>query len=221
MARSSDSNALFHLFRDKTFQAREIRRVIKLSAIYLLVTTVMVGAFYHAMLGRLIDGMAPMLFVSEDSALLNEALPSMGSVLTQWMLVMLLVNVVLTTMLAIYITRKLGQPILAIRRALRDIGNGNLDVRLRSSDSKEFGEITTEFNLAVFSIRKQITAAKESMNKAQFLSEGDNPSGDASSLNIAMDDCRGALDFFQAHDDELSLQPVDTPEGMSGSHRAA
>ena len=63
MARSSDSNILLSLFRDKTFQAHEIRRVISLSVIYLVVTTALVGVFYHQMLGRLLEGMAPLLFV--------------------------------------------------------------------------------------------------------------------------------------------------------------
>ena len=37
MARSSDSAFPLSLLRDRTFQAREIRRVVKLSALYLVV----------------------------------------------------------------------------------------------------------------------------------------------------------------------------------------
>ncbi len=199
MARSSDSNPLSSLLHDKSFQSHEIRRVIKLSAIYLLVTTVVVGIFYHFMLGSLIEGVAPMLFVSEDIALVNEAIPSMSAVIGQWILVMLAVNVVLTAALGIYITRKLGQPILAIRRALREIGNGNLDVRLRSSDSKEFGEITTELNLAMYSIHNQIATAQQSMKKAKFLSE-QLPSNADSEVDAALSECHGALDFFKVQD---------------------
>lgn len=217
MARSSDSNFLLSLLHDKNFQSHEIRRVIKLSAIYLLVTTVVVGVFYHFMLGSLIEGVAPMLFVSEDVALVNEAIPSMSTVITQWILVMLAVNVVLTSALAIYITRKLGQPILAIRRALREIGNGNLDVRLRSSDSKEFGEITTELNLAVYSIRNQIATAQQSMKKATFLSEQapDNPN---SEVDAALNECDRALDFFNVQNG-LHQEVPRAEGGLAGSAR--
>ena len=78
MARSSDSNFILAILRDKSFQAREIRRVVMLTFLYLAITTVLVGVFYHQMLGRLLDGMAPLLFVSEDMALANEALSLLG-----------------------------------------------------------------------------------------------------------------------------------------------
>ncbi|MFK7992677.1 MAG: HAMP domain-containing protein [Granulosicoccus sp.] len=207
MARSSDSIFLISLLRDKTFQAREIRRVILLSLVYLAVTTVLVGVFYHQMLGTLLQGMAPLLFVSEDIAMANEALPTMSSVLGKWMLVMLGVNVLITSAVAIYITRKLGRPILAIKRALRDIGDGKLDVRLRSSDKNEFGEISTELTAAMHSIRLQISAAKESI--AELETHQDQPSvlELAPEIDIALDNCRSALDFFQtsASDNELDL----------------
>ncbi len=219
MARSSDSNPLFSLLRDKSFQAHEIRRVIKLSAIYLLVTTCVVGVFYYFMLGNLIEGVAPMLFVSEDIALVNDVIPSLSSVIGQWILVMLAVNLVLTAALAIYITRKLGQPILAIRRALREIGSGNLDVRLRSSDSKEFGEITTELNLAIHSIRKQVATAQQSVKKAQFLSE-QTPDSPKSEVDDALGECNGALDFFQIQDG-LHQQVPPSDGNLNGSARVA
>ena len=39
MARSSDSFFLLALIKDKTFQAREIRRVIAFATLYLVITT--------------------------------------------------------------------------------------------------------------------------------------------------------------------------------------
>lgn len=194
MSRSSDSNFLIALVKDKTFQASEIRRVVTLTFVYLVVTTVLVGIFYHQMLGRLLDGMAPLLFVSEDMALANEALPSMASVLGKWLTVMLVVNALITVSLGIYITRKLGHPILAIKRSLREIGKGNLDVRLREEDNKEFGEIVKELSSAMSSIREQIKAAKSGIEKAGATALDDTNTVDRAQ---AIDACRDALDFFQ------------------------
>ncbi|MFK8082326.1 MAG: HAMP domain-containing protein [Granulosicoccus sp.] len=196
MARSSDSNFLISLLRDKTFQAQEIRRVILLSLLYLAITTVLVGVFYHQMLGTLLTGMAPLLFVSEDIALANEALPTMSSVLLKWMLAMLAVNVIITTSLAVFITRKLGRPILAIKRALRDIGNGELDVRLRSSDKSEFGEIANELTAAMHSVREQISAAKDSIAHVENLKNQPDSSQPGVDVDTALSSCRSALDFF-------------------------
>jgi len=149
MARSSDSGFLRGLLRDKTFQAREIRRVLLLTCVYLAVTTLLVGLFYHQMLGQILAGVSPLLFVSEDMALANEAVPSLASVLGKWLIVMLVVNAIITVSLSVYITRKLGHPILAIKRALRQIGDGRLDVRLRAEDKSEFGDIANELTAAM------------------------------------------------------------------------
>lgn len=183
MARSSDSAFPLALLRDRTFQAREIRRVIKLAALYLAVTTVLVGVFYHQVLGNLLEGMAPLLFVSEDMALAADAVPSLGAVLGKWLIAMLAVNVVITAALGIYITRKLGQPLLAIKRSLREIGAGNLDVRLRASDDSEFGELVDELGSAMASVRQHVRAARSGL-------DGEN--GQPGSV----DQCRAALDWF-------------------------
>lgn len=194
MTRSSDSPFPLSIFRDKTFQAREIRRVIALSLAYLLITTVLLGVFYQQMLGQLLQGAAPLFFVSEDMQLANEAIPAMTAVLGKWMLAMLAVNVIITIALGIYITRRLGQPLMAIKRSLREIGAGNLDVRLRASDSKDFGEIADELSIALDSIRRQIGAAKFELDLV------DQPDTKAEDIEQVLRNCRHALDYFQVND---------------------
>jgi len=184
MARASDSNIFLAVLRDKTFQASEIRRVIKLSFVYLLITTVLLGLFYHHMLGDLVRGSAPLLFASEDLALINEVVPSMTAVLGRWLIAMMIINVVLTIALGVFITRRLGHPLMAIRRALREVACGNLDVRLRESDSGDFGELTHELNAALCVVRDQVAKAKASLGDDQ---------------DKAKDDAKQALDYFQVH----------------------
>jgi methyl-accepting chemotaxis protein len=203
MARSSDSNFIVALLKDKTFQAREIRRVIVLAMVYLTVTTVLFGVFYQQLLGKLIDGMAPLLFVSEDIAMANDALPSLSSALSDWVVAMLVINALITVSLAVYITRKLGHPILAIKRSLREIGNGNLDVRLRASDSSEFGEIAQELEAAMHAIRNHIDEAKQLVEQACDIQNDQDSlhagNDDNKNLDMALSNCRSALDFFQTN----------------------
>lgn len=197
--RSSDSNFIVALFKDKTFQAREIRRVMFLAALYLVITTVLVGIFYHMILGKLIAGAAPLFFVSEDMELFNESLPGLTAVITRWVVAMLVVNVIVTAAIATYIIRKLGHPILAIKRALRDIGDGDLNVRLRERDNKEFGEISESLNIAVERIRKHIAEAKHEMSHLQELKNA--PAANANDINQALDNCRDALNYFKSSDE--------------------
>ncbi len=205
MARSSDSSFPLSILRDKTFQAGEIRRVLLLATIYLVITTVLMGLFYHQMLSNLVEGVAPLFFVSEDMALVNEAVPSLTAVLAKWILSMMLINLFVTMALGIYITRKLGQPLLAIKRTLREIGDGNLDVRLRTSDNREFGEISGELTAAMRSIREQIAAAKQEINQAdEQISQPDNNEVSEIDVDQAVRNCKMALDYFSVESGEFS-----------------
>jgi len=202
MARSSDSIFPLSILRDKTFQAREIRRVLALSTMYLVITTILMGVVYHQMIGSLVDGVAPLFFVSEDMQLVNEAVPSLTAVLGKWVMSMMLINLLVTVGLGIYITRKLGHPLLAIKRTLREIGNGNLDVRLRASDKNEFGEISSELSAAMRSVREQIAAAKQEISHAEEKIK--TAESEEDDVNQAVRNCKMALDFFQVDDSEKS-----------------
>ncbi len=197
MARSSDSIFPLSILRDKTFQAREIRRVLALSAMYLVITTVLMGLFYNYLVGSLVDGIAPLLFVSEDMQMANEAIPSLTAVLGKWFAAMLLINVFVTVCLGIYITRKLGQPLLAIKRTLREIGDGNLDVRLRASDKNEFGEISGELSAAMRTVREQIASAKQEIGEADEQLQNTAIGDEEPAVDQAVRNCKIALDYFQ------------------------
>ncbi len=200
MARSSDSFFLLALLKDKTFQAREIRRVIAFATMYLVLTTVLLGIFYNQMLGQLVSGTSPMLFVSEDMRMINEQIPSLSSVLGTWILVMMVVNVVVTSLISMYIIRKLGQPLLAVKRALRELGDGKLNVRLRADDNGEFEDVVKAVDNAVASINKQIAAAKTSIDQVAHL-RGD--AANAEELDSSLTNCKVALDYFIVADEDV------------------
>jgi len=205
MARSSDSNFPLSILKDRTFQAGEIRRVLTFATLYLVITTVLMGLFYHQMLSSLVEGVAPLFFVSEDMALVNEAVPSLTSVLGKWVISMMLINLFVTVVLGIYITRKLGQPLLAIKRTLREIGDGNLDVRLRASDNREFGEISGELTAAMRSIREQIAAAKQEIQQAdEQISQPDTSETREVNVDQAVRNCKMALDYFRVESGEFN-----------------
>jgi len=205
MARSSDSIFPLSILKDKTFQAGEIRRVLALATLYLVITTVLMGAFYHQMLTSLVEGVSPLFFVSEDMALVNEAVPSLTAILGKWIISMMLINLLVTVVLGLYITRKLGQPLLAIKRTLREIGNGDLNVRLRSSDNREFGEISSELTAAMRSVREQIAAAKQEINQAdEQISQPDNNNSNDINVDQAVRNCKMALDYFRVEQSEVN-----------------
>ena len=199
MARSSDSFFLLALIKDKTFQAREIRRVIAFATMYLVLTTVLLGVFYNQMLGQLVSGASPMLFVSEDMQMINEQIPSLSSVLGTWILVMMAVNVVVTCLTSMYIVRKLGQPLLAVKRALRELGDGKLNVQLRADDKGEFEDVVEAVDRAVASINKQITAAKTSFERVEQLG---GEAANSEQLEASLTDCKMALDYFIVADND-------------------
>lgn len=194
MARSSDARFPMSLVRDKNFQMRQIRRVLLLTVFFIVQSTLLLGIFYHTFLGNLVAGNAPLLFASEDMGLLSESIPDLGSVLGKWILIMLLVNGLVTGAIAIYIMRRLGNPILAIRRALNEIGDGNLNVRLRSNDTREFSELCEALNRALEQVQGKISEARALTRVLDTLEN--QPVPEDAEVRKAMLECRDVLSYF-------------------------
>ena len=108
MARSSDAVFPLSLLRDKSFQLGQIRRVVWLTLFFIVQSTLVLGVFYYFLLGDIVDGTAPLLFTSEDMALLNEQIPSVTSMMMKWLAVMLVINAIITSAIAVYAIRKLS-----------------------------------------------------------------------------------------------------------------
>ncbi len=194
MARSSDAAFPMSLIRDKVFQVRQIRRVLLLTLFFIVQSTLVLGVFYHTLLGNLVQGNAPLLFASEDIGAMSEAVPSLGAVLGQWLLVMLVINAVITTGIAVYILRRLGNPLLAIKRALNEIGDGNLEVRLRVNDSREFGELCEALNRAMERVHAKISEARDLTRIVDSLET--QPVPDEKAVLKAMSECADVLSYF-------------------------
>ena len=125
--------------------------------------------------------------------LVNEAVPPLGAVLLRWLAAMMVINVALTMALGVYITRKLGHPLMAIRRALREVATGNLDVRLRETDNSEFGELSKELQHAMSVVRNQVAEAKASISEVD---EGD--------VETSLQNAQNALNYFQIGNEHTS-----------------
>ncbi len=194
MARSSDAAFPMSLIRDKAFQVRQIRRVLLLTVFFIVQSTLLLGIFYHTFLGKLVEGNAPLLFASEDMGAIADVIPPLATVLGQWLVVMLTINAIITTAIAVYILRRLGNPILAIKRALNEIGDGNLEVRLRVNDSREFGELCYALNRALEQVQSKIGEARDLTRILDSLD--DQPAPDDDTLLRAMSDCRDVLSYF-------------------------
>ncbi|MBX2886362.1 MAG: methyl-accepting chemotaxis protein [Granulosicoccus sp.] len=196
MARSSDAAFPFSLVQDKSFQLRQIRRVLLLTVFFIVQSTLVLAFFYHTLLGEIVDGNAPIFFASEDIGNLNQVIPPMGSVLSKWVLLMLAINSVVTLSIGVYIIRRLSTPMLAMRRALNDIGNGNLDVQLRVDDSREFGELVDALNGALRTINEKIDDARNFSRVAETLE--DQPMPDERAVRDALTQCNEVLRFFDS-----------------------
>jgi len=194
MARSSDAVFPLSLVRDKSFQMRQIRRVMWLTLFFIVQSTIVLGVLYHFLLGELVEGTAPLLFASEDLRMLTESVPSTKEVMMRWVMVMLVVNAGITCAIGVYIMRKLGSPLLAIRRALNELGDGNLDVRLRSGDSREFAELSDALNRALEKMQGKIEEARQETRILDTLEQ--QPKPDSEEIEQALINCRDVLNFF-------------------------
>ena len=210
MARSSDLSFPMSLFRDKAFQLRMIRRVALMATLFLIQSTLVLGVFYYSFLGKLVAGNAPLLFASEDMGGLGEAIPSMSSVLGWWLAVMLVINGVVTLVIGTYVLRKLSNPILAIKRALNEIGDGNLAVRLRTNDNIEFDELCVALNRALEQVNGKISEARDLTKILDTLD--DQPRPDEKTALKALAECRDVLKFFDPEEKAGNDDSTDVPK---------
>lgn len=216
MARSSDAAFPMSLIRDKAFQMRQIRRVLLLTLFFILQSTIVLGIFYHTFLGNLVAGNAPLFFASEDMGGLADSIPALGSVLGKWLFVMLAVNGLVTTAIAVYILRRLGSPILAIKRALNEIGDGNLEVRLRTGDGREFSELCDALNRAMEQVQGKISEARALTRVVDTLEN--QPAPDQQDVRKAMSECRDVLSYFDTKPatNEASMADSEAADGGAG-----
>jgi len=87
-----------------------------------------------------------------------------------------------------------------VKRALRDLGDGKLNVRLRADDDKEFADVVNAVDSAVASINKQIVVAKSSFEEVQAIR---GEAANSEQLESSLTNCKMALDYFIV-DDERS-----------------
>lgn len=71
-----------------------------------------------------------------------------------------------------------------------------MNVQLRATDSKEFGEIADALNKATATIRTQVAEAKSEVAHLKELQN--SPAANASDINVALENCENALDYFKA-----------------------
>ena len=173
---------------------RQIRRVALLAAFFTLQSTLLLGAFHHELLGRLVEGNAPLVFASEDIGSLAARVPATGEAMGRWLVIMLALNALATVGIGTWIVRRLGNPILAMRRVLDEIGDGHLDVRLRVGDAKEFDELATALNRALAAVQTHVSEARAAT--ALLDAMDDQPTPDAAALRGALERCRERLDWF-------------------------
>ena len=81
-----------------------------------------------------------------------------------------------------------------MKRALREIGDGKLNVRMRTTDDEEFGEITQALASAVSSINRHVAAAKGEMAQIETLRQ--QPAVNQQELDTSLTNCKIALDYF-------------------------
>ncbi len=135
----------------------------------------------------MVQGVSPLMFVSEDMQSVDENVPRMSAMLGKWLLLMLVINLVVTLAAGVYIVRKLGAPIMALKRVIREIGEGNFAVKVRKDKDSEFSEV---FDTLADSTAKLRAQMDEVSSPLQTESE------DAAELAQAIRESRKALEYF-------------------------
>ncbi len=179
------------IFLEKSFHFRQIRRLLTITILIVIVSTTLLGVFYHSIIDHFISGDLPVYFMPEEMAAISAGLPGLQETMLKWGTIIMLTNISLTLILGIYITHKLGSPLCRFKLAAKDIADGQLYTHVEIPRSDEFKDLADELNNAIARVQLMIMAINENLRILE------NESSSLDDKNNAVKGCREALAYFE------------------------
>lgn len=194
---------------EKSFHARQLRRLFFLTVLVLLVYTIIFGVFYSYIVDKLLSSQIANDLLPEELMELSSIIPGVRETLIWSIIVIMLLNIVMTLIVGVIITHKLASPLYHFKMAAKKMGEGRLDVSIHLNRGDEFKDLAKDLNSAIARIQLMIMAVKE--NVLVLESELDLKHLDKR-LKDAIDGCHEALTYFETVDLEDPLLFPEEPK---------
>ena len=179
---------------ERGFQTRQIMRLLGLSFITLIVSTIALLLFYNQIIDSLMKSDLPFYLMPEESEELASQLPGLRNTLFTWMTIMSGINLFLVVIIGVFITKKLGGPLYRFKQIMKQIANGDLTVEVELRKGDEFQDLAEDISEAVARVQLMILAIKENVDSLKALHAIDTKNNAAEQCVIGIED---ALAYFR------------------------
>ena len=206
------------LFEEPGLHTSAIRKVLMLSAAFVLLSTGIVAVFHYQLVSQVTAGSGPMLFIPDEMQAVYDSLPGVSDIVGRYLAIMLGLNLVVVGAIVYYAIHKLGRPLVLLRRYIHALGEGQLDIDIQLAKNDELNDIADSLSEATARIHMMILAIKDNVD----LLESQADQADPQTISIVVDGCRAALAYFETMQmpefdpdlmtaDEQLYQPAATP----------
>jgi len=134
---------------ERAFRMRQMWRILALTLVSVLISTVALAFFYSHMLSLFAGGDMPLYFAPENMETLTQNIPGMQETMIQWLLILGGINAVVTVIAATFMTYKLGGPLYRLKADMDVIGQGDLSKRIHLRQGDEYQDVATSINTSV------------------------------------------------------------------------
>ncbi|USD38074.1 HAMP domain-containing protein [Ferrimonas sp. SCSIO 43195] len=145
-------------------------RIGVLCLLFCLISALQFYLFYDHILNELAQLLAFQL-LPHELAEISRQLPNLHWALAVWTVPLLLVNTLFAGLAALWLSRRIAGPTLAIRSHLQRVGNGDLQAQLSLRQDDELKEVADEINQAVSKLQVMVWGIKTNLEALEAASE--------------------------------------------------
>jgi len=184
---------------EKAFRLRQMRRVLLLTLLSVLISTVALAFFYSHWLDLFSGGDLPLYFAPEELADMTRQIPGMQETMVMWLLILGGINAVVTMVASVFMTYTLGGPLYRLKADMQKIGDGDLMTHIQLRDGDEYQDMAESINDSVEQLRRAMQGIQSQVAKLHELHvEGE----EKEKLKQAIGNIETELDYFTLPDVE-------------------
>ncbi|MDQ6994528.1 MAG: methyl-accepting chemotaxis protein, partial [Mariprofundaceae bacterium] len=178
---------------ERAFRMRQIWRVLLLTLLSVLISTVALAFFYAHLLELFSGGDMPLYFAPEELQSMSANIPGMQETMIKWLLILGSINAVITMIAAVFMTYKLGGPLYRLKADMYRIGEGDLSTHIHLRKGDEYQDVADSINDSVAHLHHAVQGIQTHVQALHHITlQGE----DQVALNKVISDIESELDYF-------------------------
>ncbi|MBL1352921.1 MAG: methyl-accepting chemotaxis protein [Zetaproteobacteria bacterium] len=150
---------------ERAFRMRQMWRVLLLTLLSVLISTVALAFFYTHLLELFSGGDMPLYFAPEELQSMTQNIPGMQETMLKWLLILGSINAVITIIASVFMTYKLGGPLYRLKADMYRIGEGDLSTRIHLRKGDEYQDMASSINDSVTHLHDAVQGIQTHVHK--------------------------------------------------------